>query len=191
MTEEKDFWINKDEVGILNGAEGTEYKVTQETMNQKGWYKLGDDETVVKKVKLSKEEAEFMEKNKTLVRFSSWNECFEDKVSEYTFDDKRNFTEADKVYMRLSKAYYNGYTVKKEPKYYIKFPTWQTYEKGTTYLNVEKVDGTWGLENKNQVGGFQTQFTQKEIYELQKDERAKGLDLNTLKVKVPDGELAD
>ncbi len=42
MTEEKDFRINKDEVGALSNAEGTLYKVTQETMNQKGWYKLAD-----------------------------------------------------------------------------------------------------------------------------------------------------
>ena len=42
MTEEKDFWINKAEVYALSNAEGTLYKVTQETMNQKGWYKLAD-----------------------------------------------------------------------------------------------------------------------------------------------------
>ncbi|MCR1891297.1 hypothetical protein NSA16_08945, partial [Ligilactobacillus murinus] len=66
MTEEKDFWINKDEVGILNGVEGTEYKVKQEMMNQKGWYKLADDEQIVKKAVLSKEEAEWVEKYKDL-----------------------------------------------------------------------------------------------------------------------------
>lgn len=164
--------------------------VSEEDLREAGWYKLADDETVVKKVKLSEEEAGFMEKNKLLVRFSSWNECFEDKVTEYVFDDKRQITEGDTIYMRLSKAYYNGYTVKKEPKYYIKFPTWQLHGE-QTYLNVVKADGAWGLETKKQVVGFQTQFTQKEIDELQKDERAKGLDLNTLKVKVPDDELAD
>lgn len=191
MTEEKDFWINKDEVGILHGVEGTEYKVKQEMMNQKGWYKLADDETVVKKVKLSEEEVEFMEKNKSLVRFSLRNECFEDKVSEYAIDDKRKLTEVDKIYRRLSKAYYNGYTVKKEPRYYIKFPAWQTYEEGETYLNVDKADGTWELDTKDQIGSAKCQFTQAEIDELQKDERAKGLDLNILKVEVPEDELED
>ena len=93
--------------------------------------------------------------------------------------------------MRLSKAYYNGYTVKKEPKYYIEFPTWQTYGESEAYLNVYKIDGAWVLETKNQVSGIKTQFTQKEIYELQKDERAKGLDLNILKVEVPEDELED
>lgn len=57
MTEEKDFWINKDEVGALSNAERTAYKVTQDTMNKKGWYKLADDEQIVKKAVLSKEEA--------------------------------------------------------------------------------------------------------------------------------------
>ncbi|MDO5884185.1 DUF1642 domain-containing protein [Ligilactobacillus animalis] len=188
MTEEKDFWINKDEVGILNGAEGTEYKVTQETMNQKGWYKLADDEQVVKKAELTKEEAECFEKYKDLPFFKNDStEYFAKKALDYsvTLEGK------ERCCNLFSQAYFNGYTVKKEPKYYIKFPTWQTYEKGTTYLNVRTDDGAWGLENKNQVVGFQTQFTQKEIYELQKDERAKGLDLNALKVKVPDSELAD
>ena len=66
MTEEKDFWINKDEVGALSNSEGTVYKVTQETMNREGWYKLADDEQVVKKAELTKEEAEFVEKNNAL-----------------------------------------------------------------------------------------------------------------------------
>lgn len=165
--------------------------VSEEDLREAGWYKLSDDETVVKKVKLSEEEVGFMEKNKLLVRFSSWNECFEDKANEYVFDDKRQLTEGDKIYMRLSKAYYNGYTVKKEPKYYIKFPVWQTYEEVETYLNVDKHDGTWELETKYQVSGIKTQFTQKEIDAMQQDERAKGIDFNALKVKVPDGELAD
>lgn len=187
MTEEKDFWINKDEVGILNGAEGTEYKVTQETMNQKGWYKLAGDEQIVKKAELTKEEAEWFEKNKNLPFFKNDStEYFAKKALDYsvTWEGKEHWCNL------FSQAYFNGYTAKKEPKYYIEFPAWQAYGE-KTYLNVDKVDGTWGLETKDQFVGFQTQFTQKEIYELQKDKRAKGLDLNALKVKVPDGELAD
>lgn len=188
MTEEKDFWISKDEVGILNGAEGTEYKVAQETMNQKGWYKLAGDEQIVKKVELTGEEAEWFEKNKNLPFFKDDGaEHFAKKALDYSV----TWEGRERCCNLFSQAYYNGYTVKKEPKYYIKFPTWQTYKKSETYLNVDKGYGTWVLENKNQVVGFQTQFTQKEIDELQKDERAKGIDLNTFKVKVPDDELAD
>lgn len=36
-----------------------------------------------------------------------------------------------------------------------------------------------------------SQFTQTEIDEMQKDPRAKGLDLNVLKVEVPEYELED
>lgn len=186
MTEEKDFWINKDEVGILNGAEGTEYKVTQETMNQKGWYKLAGDEQIVKKAELTKEEAEWFEKYKDFPFFKNDStEHFTKKVLDYsvTWEDR------ERCYNLFSQAYFNGYTAKEEQRYYIKFPTWSTYKKGEAYLNVDKYYGTWILENKNQVVGFQTQFTQKEIYELQKDERAKGFDLNELKTEVPEDEL--
>ena len=187
MTEEKDFWINKDEVGILKGVEGTEYKVTQETMNRKGWYKLADDEQVVKMVELTKEEAEWFEKYKDLPFFKNDStEHFAKKALDYSV----TWEGRERCCNLFSQAYFNGYTVKKEPKYYIKFPTWQLYGE-QTYLNVVKADGAWGLETKKQVVGFQTQFTQKEIDELQKDERAKGLDFNALKVKVPDDELAD
>lgn len=165
--------------------------VSEDELRKAGYVKLADDEQVVKKVELSEEEAKFMKENKSLVRFSSLNECFEDEASEYAFDDKRGLAEVDEIYRRLSKAYYNGYTVKKEPKYYIKFPAWQTYEEGETYLNVDKADGTWELDTKDQVDGAQCQFTQSEIDELQKDERAKGTDFNILKVKVPDEELED
>lgn len=185
MTEEKDFWISKDEVGILNGVEGTEYKVTQETMNQKGWYKLAGDEQIVKKVELTGEEAEWFEKYKNLPFFKDdGTEHFAKKALAYSVTWKGR----ERCCNLFSQAYFTGYTVKKEPKYYIKFPTWQTYGE-KPYLNVDKDDGTWELETKKQGGSFQTQFTQKEIYELQKDERAKGIDFNALKVKVPDAEL--
>lgn len=164
--------------------------VSEEELKKAGYVKLADDEQVVKKVELSEEEAKFMKENKSLVRFSSLNECFEDEASEYAFDDKRGLAEVDEIYRRLSKAYYNGYTVKKETKYYIKFPSWQG-RKGKTYLNVDNDDGEWLLTTKIPLGSIQSQFTQKEIDAMQQDERAKGLDLNALKVKVPDDELKD
>ena len=41
-------------------------KLREMTMNKKGWYKLADDEQIVKKAVLSKEEAEWFEKYKNL-----------------------------------------------------------------------------------------------------------------------------
>lgn len=83
-----------------------------------------------------------------------------------------------------------------EPKYYIKFPHWfdtdyYDEEQLCTYLNVNRNTLWWILSSKTNDSQYQTQFTQSEIDELQKDDRAKGLDFNALKVRVPDGELAD
>ncbi|WP_302451195.1 DUF1642 domain-containing protein [Ligilactobacillus animalis] len=183
MTEEKDFWINKDEVGILNGVEGTEYKVTQETMNQKGWYKLAGDEQIVKKVELTGEEAEWFEKNKNLPFFKNDStEYFAKKALDYsvTWEGKEHWCNL------FSQAYFNGYTIKKEKKYYIELNF--NYYNGS-YLNVNQF-GVWVWEEKCGIfDGTKRQFTQDEIDEMQKDPRAKGLDLNELKTEVPEDEL--
>ena len=144
-------------------------------------------------VELSEEEAKFMKENKSLVRFSSLNECFEDEASEYAFDDKRGLAEVDEIYRRLSKAYYNGYTVKKEPKYYIKFPKWllpYSQRINQCFLNIDE-NGRWDLSTKTHLDTKRTQFTQEEIDMMQGDEQAEGLDLDMLKVKVPPEELKD
>lgn len=186
MTEEKDFWINKAEVGILNGIGGTEYKVTQETMNKRGWYKLADDEQIVKKAVLSKEEAEWFEKYKDLPFY----ECASSNhfISKL-FDKLRRYYQgwekrAD-FFKRQTQAYFNGYTIEKEKKYYIKLGF--GFSK---YLNV-KEDGDWWFTNETPTILGRSQFTQDEIDAMQKDERAKGIDLNALKVKVPNAELAE
>lgn len=188
MTEEKDFWINKNEVGILNGVEGTEYKVPQETMNQKGWYKLADDENVVKKVKLSEGWAAFMEENKHLP-FSNNREgkLFTNAVLNAFDEIEASYREKQELFDLLAQAYFNGYTVRKETKYYIKFP----FDRVPTYLNVNKVDSSWKIDDKRQTEVFQTQFTLKEVDELQSNDQAIGLNLNALTVKVPDSELKD
>ena len=135
-----------EELVLNDGTYGYDFEtkrviVSEDRLRKLGYVKLADDEQVVKKVKLSEDEARFMESHK----------------------------------------------VRKEPKYYIKFPFNYSYE----YLNVFKHSGKWGIESECQDFSAQTQFTQKEIDELQKDDRAKGLDFNALKVRVPDGELAD
>ncbi len=197
MTEEKDFWINKAEVYALSNAEGTLYKVTQEMMNKRGWYKLADDEQIVKKAVLSKEEAEWFEKYKDLPFYDlplyvdDSSNHFTKKLSNKMVQYREDWKKRADFFNRLSQAYFNGYTVKKEPRYYIEFPAWQTYEEGETYLNVDKIDGAWELGTKDQIGSAQCQFTQAEIDELQKDERARGTDFNVLKVRVPDDELED
>jgi len=182
MTEEKDFWINKDEVGALSNAERTAYKVTQDTMNKKGWYKLADDEQIVMKVELSEEEAQFMESHKHLSFYE-----FSDSASIYVKSDVRKTFGGCAVERRLNNAYFNGYTVK-EPKYYIEFPDWFDLDL-QKYLAVYS-DGFWEFSGRFE-GSAKRQFTLSEISELQKDERAKGLDFNVLKVKVPDNELED
>ena len=79
----------------------------------------------------------------------------------------------------------------RKPKYYIKFPAWMaSEEEDEIYLNVYGNVG-WGLSTKTQYSTVKTQFTQSKIDELQKDEQAKGLDLNAFKVRVPDNELED
>ena len=184
MTEEKDFWINKNEVSALSNAEGTVYKVTQETMNREGWYKLADDEQVVKKAELTKEEAEFVEKNNALEFLTSNLErSFSTTAITYALKQSNK----SDVYTRLIQSYFNGYIVEKEPKYYIKL---EFNRSDVSYLNINEF-GVWFLSSKHELADAKTQFTQTEIDKMQKDPRAKGLDLNVLKVEVPADELED
>lgn len=162
-----------------------------EALNVAGWRKVNDDEQVVKKVELVKGWATFMEENKHLPFYCDKGEgSFVDKVNEDFNEIVFAFREREELFELLVQAYFNGYTVRKDAKYYIEFPSWQG-RKGKTYLNVDNDDGEWLLTTKIPLGSFRSQFTQKEIDELQKDDRAIGLDLNALKVKVPDNELAD
>lgn len=185
MTEEKDFWISKDEVGILNGVEGTEYKVKQEMMNQKGWYKLADDEQIVKKAVLSKEEAEWFEKYKDLP--------FYERTSSNHFICKlfgklsclRDSEKQADFFRRQAQAYFNGYTIEKEKKYYIKL----NFD-FSRYLNIQE-NGVWWFTNEMPTILGRSQFTQDEIDEMQKDPRAEGLDLNALKVEVLEDRLVE
>lgn len=184
MTEEKDFWINKAEVYALSNAEGTAHKVTQETMNQKGWYKLADNEQVVKKVALTKEEAECLEKYKDLPFFDHNSDNFSRKVFNKSREYRGDWDKQNDVINRLSQAYFTGYTIK-EKKYYIRL----NFNRGPVYLNVNKKTGNWFFETRSETSSYKTQFTQEKIDAMQKDPRAKGLDLNVLKVEVSEGEL--
>ncbi|WP_168350694.1 DUF1642 domain-containing protein [Ligilactobacillus murinus] len=193
MTEEKDFWINKAEVYALSNAEGTLYKVTQETMNKKGWYKLADDEQVVKKAVLSKEEAEWFEKYKDLPFYDlplyadDSSNHFTKKLSNKMVQYREDWKKRADLFNRLSQAYFTGYTIEKEKekKYYINIGF------DDIYLKASRVNGMlyWGFDPSTPSG--RSQFTQDEIDEMQKDPRAKGLDLNVLKVEVPEDELED
>lgn len=162
--------------------------VSEDELRKAGYVKLADDETVVKKVELSEEEAEFVEENKYLPLFNPEPQDADFLSKANTYADVHTVSYMDECMMatRLIKSYFNGYTIKKEPKYYIKFP----FSYRDKYLNVFN-SGKWVVENKYQDFSSQTQFTQKEIDELQKDDRAKGLDLNALKVRVPNDELED
>lgn len=193
MTEEKDFWINKAEVYALSNAEGTAYRVTQEMMNKKGWYKLADDEQIVKKAVLSKEEAEWFEKYKDLPFYGlslyadDSSNYFTKKLSNKMVQYREDWKKRADFFNRLSQAYFTGYTIKKEKKYYIKL----NFNRGPVYLNVNKTTGNWFFETRSETSSYKTQFTQEKIDEMQKDPRAKGLDLNVLKVEVPEDKLDD
>ncbi len=156
--------------------------ISEYELGKLGYVKLADDEQVVKKVKLSEDEARFIESHKHLSFYE-----FSDSASIYVKSNVRKTFRRSSVERRLNKAYFNGYTVKKEPKYYIKFLPYNN----SAYLNIDREDGKWLLYENTQDEYYQTQFTQSEINELQKDEQARELNLNALKVKVPDRDLVD
>ncbi len=162
--------------------ETAQVSVSEDELRKAGYVKLADDETVVKKVKLSEDEARFMESHKHLSFYE-----FSDSASIYVKSNVRKTFGGCAVERRLNNAYFNGYTVK-EPKYYIEFPDWFDLD-SQKYLAVYS-DGFWEFNGRFE-GSAKRQFTLSEISELQKDDRAKGLDFNALKVRVPDGELAD
>lgn len=155
--------------------------ISEDELEELGYVKLADDERVVKKVVLSEEEAEFMESHKHL-SFYEFSDC----VSIYVKSIVRKPFGKCVVERRLNNAYFNGYVIK-EKKYYIKFVPGNDF----SYLNIDKANGEWGLCEKEQTDDIQTQFTQSEVDELQKDEQASGFDLKALKVRVPDDELVN
>lgn len=159
--------------------------VSEDELLKLGWWKLGNDEQVVSKVKLSEDEARFMEENKYLVFSHPVEPDFETKVAGYVLEHTENLEEEIEMHERLTKAYFNGYTIKKEKKYYIK----SNFYSSGNYLNTNK--GRWYWNYRHHLGGFQKLFTQEEINQMQKDPQAKGLDLNALKVEVPEDELED
>lgn len=157
--------------------------VSEEQLKKAGYVKLADDERMVKMVKLDQKRTKFMFENGCLPFYnptsvySFWHKAFD--YSQYDGD------EPEEVQALLAEAYFNGYVIKKEKKYYIKlgfgFPG---------YLNISE-NGDWWWARENSVILGRSQFTQAEIDEMQKDPRAKGLDLNELKVEVPEDELED
>lgn len=160
--------------------------VSEEQLKKAGYVKLADDEQIVKKAVLSKEEAEWFEKYKDLPFY----ECTSSNhfISKL-FDKLRRYYQgwekrAD-FFKRQTQAYFNGYTIEKEKKYYINIGF------DDIYLKVSRVNGMlyWGFDPSTPSG--RSQFTQDEIDEMQKDPRAKGLDLNVLKVEVSEDDLEE
>ena len=166
--------------------------VTDDELRKAGYVKLADDEQVVKRIELTEEEFEFMENNEYLELCHSEDIDFQDKVMSYANRHARNCKEKCKIATRLNQAYFNGYILKKKPRYYIglavSVPTNIT---GCCYLNVDQLNGSWHFyPDKFSRPNFKNQFTQVEIDELQKSKYARGLNLNRLKAKVPyDGKM--
>lgn len=164
-----------------------EVSVSADVLVNQGCFKLADDEQVVKIVELTKEEANFVEKHECLP-FYDLKEPLSYIISLRDYVEEKNVEDPRPLLAKLVLAYFNGYTIKKEKKYYIELNF--NYSNGS-YLNVNRFGvwvcgGKWGI-----FDGTKTQFTQDEIDEMQKDPRAKGLDLNVLKAEVPEGELED
>lgn len=161
-----------------------EVSVSADVLADKGWHKLASNEQIVKRVVLTPEEAEWFEENRTLpspnyninLKFFS---RLSEQATKYPDIDRWAFVK------RIMQAYALGSYVVKERKYYIKLCF--GFSK---YLNVKEDGGWWFTIEMPMILG-QSQFTQSEIDVMQKDPRAKGLDLNVLKVEVPEDELED
>ncbi|GAA2953125.1 hypothetical protein FC48_GL000955 [Ligilactobacillus murinus DSM 20452 = NBRC 14221] len=161
--------------------------VSEEQSKKAGYVKLADDEQIVKKAVLSKEEAEWFEKYKDLPFYERTSSNYFISKLFYKLSRFRGWEKRADFFNRLSQAYFTGYTIKKEKKYYIRL----NFNRGPVYLNVNKKTGNWFFETRSETSSYKTQFTQEKINEMQKDPRAKGLDLNVLKVEVPEDKLED
>lgn len=139
--------------------------------------------TEIKKPKLTQEEANLVERQKNLPFFD-----LDEPLSYFThvvdYVEQTPLTNPRKKLENLAKAYFVGYEVK-EKKYYIKL----NFKGDDWYLNEVRDDQEWWFTSAEENVGVKTQFTQVEIDKMQKDPRAKGLDLNVLKVEVPGDEL--
>lgn len=181
MTEEK-MILNDGQYDL--GMITREVSVSVDVLADKGWHKLADDEQVVKKVELTKEETDWFEKHKGLPFFKNDStEHFTKKVFDYSVIRE----DRERCYNLFSQAYFNGYTIKKEKKYYIKLG----FNGDDNNLKVDHEDGVWYWGSEITIPLVQYQYTQTEIDEMQKDPQARGLDLNELKVEVPEYELED
>ncbi len=120
--------------------------ISKAELEELGYVKLEDDEQVISKVVLTEKEANFMEENDYLSFYKPGEIDFETRATIYTATHSRSREDELGMYERLVRAYFNGYTVKKEPKYYIKFLP----DNDFAYLNIDKGDGVWALCTKEQ-----------------------------------------
>ena len=136
----------------------------------------------MKKPKLTQEEANLVKRHKNLPFFD-----LDEPLSYFTYVlhyvEQTPLTNPRKELENLAKAYFVGYEIKE--KYYIKL----NFNGSDCYLNEVRDDQEWWIASAGENAGVKTQFTQDEIDEMQKDPRAKGLDLNILKVEVPEDEM--
>lgn len=158
--------------------------VSEEQLKKAGYVKLADDEQIVKIVELTQEDADFVEDHMSLP-FYDLKEPLSYINSLHDYVNGKNVKHPRQLLAKLAKAYFNGYTIEKEKKYYINIGF------DDIYLKLSRVAGTlyWGFDPS--TPSSHSQFTQDEIDEMQKDPRAKGLDLNVLKVEVPEDKLED
>lgn len=159
--------------------------VSEEQLKKAGYVKLADDEQIVEIVELTQEDADFVEDHMSLP-FYDLKEPLSYINILHDYVNGKNVKHPRQLLAKLAKAYFNGYVIK-EKKYYIKL---EFYRSDMSYLNINGF-GVWFLSSKHCLADAKTRFTQTEIDKMQKDPRAKGLDLNVLKVEVPADELED
>lgn len=164
--------------------------VSEEQLKKAGYVKLADDEQIVKKAVLSKEEAEWFEKYRRFPLFADDSTNFSREAFNKSREYRGDRYKQNDFLNRLSQAYFTSYTIEKEKMYYIKLG-FDNRDCVGVYLNVNERTGNWLFGTRRETLFYKTKFSQTEIDGMQKDPRAKGLDLNVLKVEVPEDELED
>lgn len=161
-----------------------EYEIDVIALNNQGYVEIDKDQNVVDKAVLNESEEMFFKRHKDLPCYDYEHELgYFVEVTPYGHKDER-------MYKRLLKAYFCGYTPKnKDPrKYYVHFKGGSD-DKDKAYLNVNRNFGGWFLSGKENTDVFKTQFDNDDFERMKRMELYKGIDFETLKVQVPDDEL--
>lgn len=162
----------------------------------------------MQKPELKRTEAELVEKLKKLPLYAPElapiefiNDNYIDKIKNYIDtsygylnpDNENDMQKYNKLMEKFLIARINGYKIKKEDLYMIKLPNIPILSHlanpvKDNYLGVD-YNGLWFAKEEKPTEEYEYEFKMlfslDEIWELQKSENAKGLNLNELKIKAP------